>query len=92
MVTPQWWDRVGASQGTPVSIVFGAKGGWPRDTIIQDTSAVKETLDTAIAVTERRNGRLINKADLKRALKYWRNHTSRMRLTGKYSPHSLRYA
>ncbi|ESE81109.1 DNA binding protein [Salmonella enterica subsp. indica serovar 6,14,25:z10:1,(2),7 str. 1121] len=39
---------MGASQGTPVSIVFGTKGGRPRDTIIQDTSAVKEALDTAI--------------------------------------------
>ncbi len=57
-----------------------------------DTGAVKKVLDKAIAVAERRNGRLIDRPDLKRALRYWRNQTSRMGLTDEYSPHSLRYA
>ncbi|EEB9696286.1 DNA-binding protein [Salmonella enterica subsp. enterica] len=86
------WREALARGDTRLTIVFGTKGGRPRDTIIQDTGAVKKALDTAIAVAERRNGRLIDKPDLKRALKYWRNHTSRMGLTGEYSPHSLRYA
>lgn len=86
------WRKTLAQGDTRLTIVFGTKGGRPRDTIIQDTGAVKQALDAAIAVAERRNGRLIDKPDLKRALKYWRNHTSRMGLTGEYSPHSLRYA
>ena len=51
---------------------------------IQDAGAVKQALDNAIAVTERRNGRLIDAASLKQAMKYWRNQTLRMGLTGKY--------
>ncbi|EEC0297089.1 DNA-binding protein [Salmonella enterica subsp. enterica] len=86
------WREVLARGDTRLTIVFGTKGGRPRDTIIQDTGAVKDALDKAIAVAERRNGRLIDRPDLKRALKYWRNHTSRLGLTGEYSPHSLRYA
>ena len=73
-------------------MVLGTKGGRPRDTLIQDAGAVKQALDNAIAVTERRNGRLIDAASLKQAMKYWRNQTLRMGLTGKYSPHSLRCA
>ncbi|EEC0296931.1 DNA-binding protein [Salmonella enterica subsp. enterica] len=86
------WREALAHGDTRMTVVLGTKGGRPRDTLIQDTGAVKKALDTAIAVAERRNGRLIDKPDLKRALKYWRNHTSRMGLTGEYSPHSLRYA
>ena len=48
-------------------MVLGTKGGRPRDTLIQDAGAVKQALDNAIAVTERRNGRLIDAASLKRA-------------------------
>lgn len=77
---------------TRLTVVLGTKGGRPRDTIIQDTGAVKQALDKAIVVAERRNGRLIDAASLKQAMKYWRNQTLRMGLTGKYSPHSLRYA
>lgn len=77
---------------TRLTVVLGTKGGRPRDTLIQDAGAVKQALDNAIAVTERRNGRLIDAASLKQAMKYWRNQTLRMGLTGKYSPHSLRYA
>ncbi|EFG2855871.1 hypothetical protein A1YY_00024 [Escherichia coli KTE144] len=73
-------------------MVLGTKGGRPRDTLIQDTGAVKQALDNAIAVAGLRNGRLIDAASLKQAMKYWRNQTLRMGLTDKYSPHSLRYA
>lgn len=73
-------------------MVLGTKGGRPRDTLIQDAGAVKQALDNAITVAEQRNGRLIDAASLKQAMKYWGNHTKRMGLTGEYSSHSLRYA
>ncbi|ENC1277320.1 integrase domain-containing protein [Escherichia coli] len=88
----QTWRQALERGDTRLTIVFGTKGGRPRDTLIQNAGAVKRALDTAIAVTKRRNGRLIDAASLKQAMKYWRNHTLRMGLTGKYSPHSLRYA
>lgn len=86
------WREALEHGDTHLTVVLGTKGGRPRDTLIQDAGTVKQALDTAIAVAERRNGRLIAKPDLKQALTYWRNHTKRMGLTGKYSPHSLRYA
>ncbi|EBS7635970.1 DNA-binding protein [Salmonella enterica] len=86
------WRETLAQGDTRLTIVFGTKGGRPRDTIIQDTGAVKEALDKAIAIAERRNGRLIDTPTLKQAIKYWGNHLSRTGLTGTYSPHSLRYA
>lgn len=86
------WREALEKGDTRLTVVLGTKGGRPRDTIIQDTGAVKQALDKAIVVAERRNGRLIDAASLKQAMKYWRNQTLRMGLTGKYSPHSLRYA
>lgn len=79
--------------GAPrLTVVFGTKGGRPRETIILDVIAVKKALDTALAVAEDRNGRLIDKPDLKSAMKYWHSQASGLGLTGVYSPHSLRYA
>lgn len=79
--------------GAPrLTVVFGTKGGRPRETIILDAIAVKKALDTALAVAEDRHGRLIDKPDLKSAMKYWHSQASSLGLTGVYSPHSLRYA
>lgn len=75
-----------------LTLVFGTKGGRPRETIILDTVAVRKALDNALSVAEHRHGRLIDKPDLKSAMKYWHSQASRIGLTGVYSPHSLRYA
>ncbi|EDU9156323.1 DNA-binding protein [Salmonella enterica subsp. enterica] len=75
-----------------LTVVFGTKGGRPRETVILDTGAIKKALDNALAVAEDRHGRLIDKPDLKSAMKYWHSQASRLGLTGAYSPHSLRYA
>ncbi|HDV2690477.1 TPA: integrase domain-containing protein [Escherichia coli] len=77
---------------TRLTVVFGTKGGRPRETIIIDAVAVRNALDNALAVAEDRHGRLIDKPDLKSAMKYWHSQASRLGLTGAYSPHSLRYA
>lgn len=86
------WQQA-LERGDPrLTVVFGTKGGRPRETIILDTGAVKKALDNALAVAEDRHGRLIDKPDLKSAMKYWHSQASRLGLTGAYSPHSLRYA
>ncbi|EEW7591815.1 DNA-binding protein [Escherichia coli] len=77
---------------TRLTVVFGTKGGRPRETIIIDAVAVRNALDNALAVAEDRHGRLIDKPDLKSAMKYWHSQASLLGLTGAYSPHSLRYA
>ncbi|AXC70811.1 integrase domain-containing protein [Salmonella enterica] len=86
------WKQAVERGDTRLTVVFGTKGGRPRETIILDTAAVRKALDNALAVAEDRHGRLIDKSDLKSAMKYWHSQASRLGLTGVYSPHSLRYA
>ncbi|WP_438442887.1 integrase domain-containing protein [Kluyvera georgiana] len=75
-----------------LTVMFGTKGGRPRETVILDAVAVRKALDNALAVAENRHDRLIDKPDLRSAMKYWHSQASRIGLTGVYSPHSLRYA
>ena len=85
--------RQAIEHGAPrLTVVFGTKGGRTRETRILDAIAVRKALDNAIAVAESRSGRLIDKPDLKTAMKYWHSQAPRIGLTGPYSPHSLRYA
>ncbi|TQI82207.1 integrase-like protein [Serratia fonticola] len=86
------WQQALDRGESRLTVVFGTKGGRPRETVILDTGAVRRALDNAISVAESRHGRLIDKPDLKRAMKYWHGQASRIGLTGAYSPHSLRYA
>nr|WP_113867433.1 integrase domain-containing protein [Brenneria salicis]NMN92003.1 site-specific recombinase XerD [Brenneria salicis ATCC 15712 = DSM 30166]RBP61312.1 site-specific recombinase XerD [Brenneria salicis ATCC 15712 = DSM 30166]RLM30310.1 DNA-binding protein [Brenneria salicis ATCC 15712 = DSM 30166] len=86
------WKQALERGETLLTVVFGTKGGRPRETIILDVGAVRKALENALSVAEQRNGRLIDKPDLKSAMKYWHGQASRIGLTGAYSPHSLRYA
>ncbi|MDX5627207.1 MULTISPECIES: integrase domain-containing protein [unclassified Brenneria] len=86
------WKQAVERGDTRLTVVFGTKGGRPRETVILDVGAVRKALDNALAVVESRNNRLIDKPDLKSAMNYWHGQASRIGLTGAYSPHSLRYA
>lgn len=86
------WQQALDRGDSRLTVVFGTKGGRPRETVILDTGAVRRALDNANAVAESRHSRLIDKPDLKSAMKYWHSQASRIGLTGVYSPHSLRYA
>ncbi|HAF7242130.1 TPA: DNA-binding protein, partial [Salmonella enterica subsp. enterica serovar Agona] len=86
------WKQAIERGDTRLTVVFGTKGGRPRETVILDAGAVKKALENALAVAENRNHRLIDKPDLKSAMDYWHNQATRIGLTGAYSPHSLRYA
>lgn len=86
------WQQALDRGESRLTVVFGTKGGRPRETVILDTGAVRKALDNANSVAESRHGRLIDKPDLKSAMKYWHSQASRIGLTGVYSPHSLRYA
>ncbi|ETD59444.1 integrase domain-containing protein, partial [Escherichia coli] len=50
---------------TRLKVVFGTKGGRPRYTTILDTNAVRKALENALPVAKQRNGKLIDKPDLK---------------------------
>ncbi|EDU6305701.1 integrase domain-containing protein [Salmonella enterica] len=86
------WKQAVERGDTRLTVVFGTKGGRPRQTVILDAGAVHKALENALTVAESRNNRLINKPDLKSAMDYWHNQAVRSGLTGAYSPHSLRYA
>ncbi|KFK96454.1 MULTISPECIES: integrase domain-containing protein [unclassified Serratia (in: enterobacteria)] len=75
-----------------LTVVFGTKGGRPRDTRIINREQVQHAVDNALHIAKQQNHRLIDKPNLKQAMTYWRNQTRRIGLTGKHSPHSLRYA
>lgn len=59
------WKQALERGESRLTVVFGTKGGRPRETIILDTAAVKKALDNALSVAEQRHGRLIDKPDLK---------------------------
>lgn len=86
------WRQAMERGETRLTVVFGTKGHRPRETIIQDTGAVKKALDNALSVAELRNGRLIDQPCLQKAMNYWRGALAEAGLTGNYTPHSLRYA
>ena len=85
--------RQAIERGEPrLTVIYGTKGGRLRETVILDVGAVQKALDNALTVAEQRNGRLIDKPDLKSAMNYWHKQAVSAGLTGAYSPHSLRYA
>lgn len=86
------WKQALERGETRLTVVFGTKGHRPRETVIQDTGAVKKALDNALSVAEQRNGRLIDRPSLQQAMNYWRKEIAQAGLTGAYTPHSLRYA
>lgn len=86
-----WKKQLERNQST-LTIVFGTKGGRPRETRILNRNAVQQAVNDALLIAKTRNGKLIDKPDLKTAMNFWRTHTTRLGLIGNYSPHSLRYA
>lgn len=76
-----------------VRVVFGTKGGRPRDTRIVDREKVISAINNAISHAEKHNGKLIDKPSLKQAMTRYINVMRRDGgLVSKESNHSLRYA
>lgn len=75
-----------------VRVVFGTKGGRPRETTIFNRDKVLSVLNRAIKYCDEHNGKLIDKPSLHTAIDRYRNIVREAGLTGCYSPHSLRYA
>lgn len=86
------WRRALEAGQEKLRVVFGTKGGRPRDTTIQNRKAVTDAVALALTVVSKRGGKLIDKPDLKSAMQYFHNQARSVGLTGKHSPHSLRYA
>jgi len=86
------WLKELRENKTHITVVFGTKGGRPRQTRIVDRQKAINAVEFAMNIAKQRIGKLIDKPGLKQAMTYWRNHTRRLGLTGIHSPHSLRYA
>ncbi|MBJ7222057.1 MULTISPECIES: integrase domain-containing protein [unclassified Brenneria] len=88
----QTWATALERGDEQLKVVFGTKGGRPRQTRVLDREALTQTVNQALTIAAARNGRLIDKPDLKSAINRWRSQTAMAGLKGQYSPHSLRYA
>ncbi|WP_097316194.1 integrase domain-containing protein [Escherichia coli] len=86
------WLRAISRGETRLKVVFGTKGGRPRYTTLLDAGAVRKTVENALPIARQRNGRMIDKPDLKTALESWHKQAIKAGLKGEFSPHSLRYA
>ncbi|UGS43563.1 integrase domain-containing protein [Pseudocitrobacter corydidari] len=86
------WLKAISRGETRLKVVFGTKGGRPRYTTILDAGAVRKSVENALPIARQRNGRLIDKPDLKTALESWHKQAIKAGLKGEFSPHSLRYA
>ncbi|ATY89411.1 integrase domain-containing protein [Pectobacterium atrosepticum] len=86
------WQKALQNGDEKVRIVFGTKGGRPRDTTIIERDRLISAVNNAIHITSENNGRLINRPALHLAIERYRNTVRDAGLVGKYAPHSLRYA
>ncbi|MGL4860576.1 MAG: integrase domain-containing protein [Enterobacteriaceae bacterium] len=86
------WQQALNKGDERIRIVFGTKGGRPRDTTIVDRERVIRAINEAIKYADKHHGRLIDKPNLHSAIDRYRNVLKEAGLTGKESPHSLRYA
>ncbi|ORM63870.1 DNA-binding protein [Pantoea rodasii] len=86
------WRKNLESGNNNVRVVFGSKGGRPRDASVFDKEKVVNLLNEAIRYIEQNNGKLIDKPTLHQALDRYHNVLRESGMTGIYAPHSLRYA
>ncbi|MGG6046528.1 integrase domain-containing protein [Salmonella enterica] len=85
------WKRAIETGHNSVRVVFGTKGGRPRNTVIVDRHAVRRAINYAENVMKENNGKLIDRPDVRKALNTYRYHVRRAGLTGEKAPHSMRY-
>jgi site-specific recombinase XerD len=86
------WQQALARGDERLRVVFGTKGGRPRDTTVIRRDALMRSLNAAVAYTSENGGKLVNKVGLRSAIDRYRNVAKDAGLSGKEAPHSLRYA
>ncbi|PHM30171.1 integrase domain-containing protein [Xenorhabdus innexi] len=85
------WKKALENGHTSVRVVFGTKGGRPRQTVILDRQALKQAIAYAEREQAGRSGRLIDKPTIHQAIDRYRYVVRRAGLVGKQAPHSMRY-
>ncbi|HEY9268204.1 MAG TPA: integrase domain-containing protein [Methylotenera sp.] len=78
--------------GDKIRVIYGTKGGRPRDTHVVHVGRAKEAILLAIERTKKNGGWLIDRPDLKTAMNHYSYILRSNGFTGQYSPHCMRYA
>ncbi|MFC3816642.1 integrase domain-containing protein [Lysobacter sp. GCM10012299] len=86
------WERQLAA-GERVKVIFGTKGGRPRDSRAPDLEKASGAVREALAVAAKRGGKIIDKRGLKAAMTWYRNTVHRhVTEPLDLQAHALRYA
>ncbi|BAK12590.1 integrase [Pantoea ananatis AJ13355] len=88
----QTWKKALQNGDEKVRVVFGTKGGRPRDTTIINRAETIDAINRAITYSAENNGKLIDKPSIHLAIERYRNIVREAGLVGEFAPHSLRYA
>ncbi len=86
------WERQLERGQERVTVVYGTKGGRPRETTAFDKTRALNAIRAAREITRVQGGKLIDRPNLKSAMARFHNTARAIGLTGPHSPHSLRYA
>lgn len=86
------WQQALARGDERLRVVFGTKGGRPRDTTVVRRDELVHSLNAALAYSAEHGGKLVDKAGLRSAIYRYRNVAKDAGLSGKEAPHSFRYA
>ncbi|MFQ6249398.1 integrase domain-containing protein [Yersinia enterocolitica] len=86
------WQKAILNQQERIRVVFGSKGGRPRDTTIINRDSLAKVVTDAIKIAADNNGKLMDKMGIHLAIERYRNIVRDAGLVGQYAPHSLRYA
>lgn len=85
------WEKQ-LSEGDTVRVIYGTKGGRPRDVRVVDVARAREAIKYGRERMKETGGTLIDKKGLKSAMDRYAYVMRTNGCTGEYSPHSLRYA
>ncbi|MBC8954988.1 integrase domain-containing protein [Xenorhabdus sp. PB62.4] len=85
------WKKALENGHTSVRVVFGTKGGWPRQTLILDREALQHAIAYAECEQADRSGKLIDKPTITQAIDRYRYIVRSAGLNGNKAPHSMRY-
>ncbi|MEQ1962745.1 integrase domain-containing protein [Xenorhabdus khoisanae] len=85
------WKKALENGQTSVRVIFGTKGGRPRQTAILDRAALQHAIAYAEREQAERGGKLIDKPTITQAIDRYRYIVRSSGLVGKNAPHSMRY-
>ncbi|MBE8597835.1 integrase domain-containing protein [Xenorhabdus sp. BG5] len=85
------WKKALDNGDNTVRVVFGTKGGRPRQTAILDRAALQHAIAYAEREQAGRSGKLIDKPTITQAIDRYRYIVRSAGLSGNKAPHSMRY-